>query len=55
MSKPLSQLLEKLNSDVVKASELRAETEIQELKTTMLQEQPKSSQVEMTKPKPPEI
>lgn len=54
MSKPLNQLLEKLNPDVVKAAEQWAEKEIQELKTTMLQEQPESSQVEMTKPQPPE-
>jgi len=54
MSKPLNQLLEKLNPDVVKAAELRAETEIQELKTAMLQGQPEPSQVEMSKPKPPE-
>lgn len=50
MSNSLNQLLEKLNPDVVKAAELRAETEIQELKTTMLQEQPESSQVEIPKP-----
>ncbi|WP_176330212.1 hypothetical protein [Oceanospirillum sanctuarii] len=54
MSKPLNQLLEKLNPDVVKAAEQRAEKEIQELKTTMLQELSEPSQVETSKPKPPE-
>lgn len=54
MSKPLNQLLEKLNPAVVKAAEQRAEKEIQELKTTMLQEQPEPSQVEISKPKPSE-
>ena len=54
MVKSLNQLLEKLNPDVVKAAELRAEKEIQELKITMLQEQPAPSQVETQKPKPPE-
>ncbi len=50
MSKPLNQLLEKLNPDVVKAAEQRAEKEIQELKTTMLRKQLEPSQVEMAKP-----
>jgi len=50
MSKPLNQLLAKLNPDVVKAAEQRAEKEIQQLKTTMLREQPKHSPVEMAKP-----
>ncbi len=54
MTRPLNQLLEKLNPDVVKAAEQRAEIEIKQLKTTMLQEQPESSQVETQKPKPPE-
>lgn len=50
MTKPLNQLLEKLNHDVVKAAEQRAEKEILELKTSMLREQLKPSQVEMAKP-----
>jgi len=54
MSKPLNQLLEKLNPDVVKAAEQRAEIEIKQLKTTMLQEQTESSQVETSNLKPPE-
>lgn len=50
MSKPLNQLLEKLNPDVVKAAEQRAEKEIQELKTTTLRERLEASQVETPKP-----
>ena len=50
MTKPLNQLLEKLNPDVVKAAEQRAEIEIKKLKTTMKQGQPEPSQVESPKP-----
>lgn len=50
MAKPLNQLLEKLNPDVVKAAEHGAEKEIQELKIAMLREQPEPSQVETPKP-----
>ena len=50
MTKPLNQLLEKLNPDVVKAAEQRAEKEIQQLKATMLREQLEPCQVEIPKP-----
>lgn len=49
MAKPLNQLLEKVNPDVVKAAEQRAEKEILELKIAMLREQLELSQVEMAK------
>ena len=47
MAKPLNQLLEKLNPDVVKAAEQRAKKEIQELKkqtrTPIIEPPPESS------------
>ncbi len=49
MAKPLNQLLEKVNPDVVKAAEQRAEKEILELKIAMLREQLELSQVDMAK------
>ena len=49
MANPMNQLLEKVNPDVVKAAEQRAEKEILELKIAMLREQLELSQTEMAK------
>lgn len=50
MTKPLNQLLEKLNPDVIKAAEQRAEIEIKQLKTSILREQTEPSQVATPRP-----